>query len=209
VDRLVERLRANKLERIELLATVLREELKRQQEGLADVRKALPDPEGNTMVWLQLVEDGFKKAETIRSAERVRRIGAILMNALMVLPQVNPDEVEELMRVAVDLSDTDVVVLREFVRIEGAGVTNPRGRMDRYDAHSRWEFGEWRSLGISEGDLQSTCSKLEGFGLVTRIAPPNNLNILADFETRYALLQKGQRFVEFVKSSTAKSSDTH
>ena len=48
-------------------------------------------------------------------------------------------------------------------------------------------------------ELDSTFSKLESFGLVVRLAPPNNLNIMADFQNRYALLRKGLDFAGFVR----------
>lgn len=49
--------------------------------------------------------------------------------------------------------------------------------------------------------LDSVFSKLESYGLVARIPPPNNLNITADFQNRYARLSKGLRFVELARSS--------
>jgi len=53
-------------------------------------------------------------------------------------------------------------------------------------------------------ELDSVFSKLESYGLVTRIAPPNNQNILADYQNRYALLSKGGRFVALIRSRAAK-----
>lgn len=54
------------------------------------------------------------------------------------------------------------------------------------------------------GDLDSTFSKLESYGLVSRLAPPNNQNIMADFQNRYVLLQKGLRFSDSITSFAAK-----
>ena len=53
-------------------------------------------------------------------------------------------------------------------------------------------------------ELDSVFSKLESYGLVTRLAPPNNQNIMADIQNRYALLPKGLRFVDLIKSRAEK-----
>jgi hypothetical protein len=44
-------------------------------------------------------------------------------------------------------------------------------------------------------------SKLESYGLVARIPPPNNLNISADFQNRYVLLKKGARFATLIREA--------
>ncbi len=51
-------------------------------------------------------------------------------------------------------------------------------------------------------ELDSVFSKLESYGLASRIAPPNNQNIMADYQNRYVLLPKGARFVDLIKSRT-------
>ena len=37
----------------------------------------------------------------------------------------------------------------------------------------------------------------------SRLAPPNNLNILADFQNRYVLLKKGLRFVTLIREAAS------
>lgn len=39
--------------------------------------------------------------------------------------------------------------------------------------------------------------------IMLEIAPPNNQNIMADYQNRYVLLPKGSRFVDLIKSRTA------
>jgi hypothetical protein len=60
-----------------------------------------------------------------------------------------------------------------------------------------WEQGPWGTR--IDPEIDSVFSKLESYGLVSRIAPPNNLNISADFQNRYVLLAKGLRFVDLVQ----------
>jgi len=141
-----------------------------------------------------LLLDGARKAEATRSTERVRRIGLILANA-SATPRLDADDVEEMMRVAKELSDQDVACLGELVRIEGENLRRT-GHMTRYHAHNIWEKGEWSKVGGDE--TESVFSKLESYGLVGRLPPPNNLNLLADFQYRFALLPKGLQFVDFI-----------
>ena len=145
----------------------------------------------------QLLLDAARKAENTRAKDRVKRIGLILANVVTEQRQTDADEVEEMMRIAMELSDRDIQPLRELVRVEGPTV-QAQGRLERYDAHTRWEQGSWGTRVDSE--LDSVFSKLESYGLVSRIPPPNNLNITADFQNRYVLLRKRLRFVNLIRS---------
>ena len=147
-----------------------------------------------------LVLDAVRKAANTRAVERVKRIGLILANGTIEPTLTDGDEIEEMMRVAMELGDGDVRYLSELVRIEGEQVMN-LGRLTRYAAYTMWEQGFWGASVDSE--IDSTFSKLESYGLVARIPPPNNLNITADFQNRYVLLRKGLRFAELVKQKAS------
>ncbi len=93
-----------------------------------------------------------------------------------------------MMRVAMELSDRDIVFLGELTRIEGS-LLQTQDHISRYEAHTRWEQGFWANLVFPEAD--SVFSKLESYGLVARIPPSNNQNIMADVQNHYVLLAKG------------------
>jgi hypothetical protein len=57
--------------------------------------------------------DAVSKVEDLRDRKRVERIGKILAHAIM-LPMSDFDKAEEMMRVARDLSDADVLGLRHL-----------------------------------------------------------------------------------------------
>lgn len=79
-----------------------------------------------------------------------------------IVPQViDGDGTEEMMRIAMELSGQDVVYLGELVKLEGERV-RASGRLERYDAHTRWEGGPWGTR--PDGELDSTFSKLESYG---------------------------------------------
>ena len=148
----------------------------------------------------ELLLDAARKAENTRAKERVKRIGLILANAI-VQAKIETDEAEEMMRVAMDLSDRDVQLLGELVRIEGP-MLQTRPYIERYQANQAWEHGFWGTR--IDPELDSVFSKLESYGLVSRIAPPNNLTIMADYQNRYVLLKKGMRFVNLTRQAIGK-----
>lgn len=196
---LKDNLAADSAERDRLMLETIAAEVVKHGEELERSRKMLNEQASRMReeVLGELLVDAARKAENTRSKERVRRIGLILANAIIETNPADADEIEEMMRVAAELSDRDVELLRELVRIEGEAMRT-QGRIPRYDAHTRWEQAWWGTRVIPE--LDSVFSKLESYGLVSRIPPPNNLNIMADYQNRYVLLQKGARFVALIRS---------
>jgi hypothetical protein len=184
-----------------LLMETIAEEVVKHAEALEGMKATITEqqPRLSTEEMIPLFVDAMRKAESTRAEERVRRIGLIFANAVFE-KQTDSDEIEELMRVATELGERDVEFLAELVRIEG-GIVRNQGRIERYSAHTIWEQGSWGNR--VDPELDSVFSKLESYGLVTRLAPPNNLNIMADMQNRYALLPKGARFVDLIKSRSA------
>jgi len=201
IEWLRKRLAADGAERDRIMLETIAAEVVKHGEDLERTQKVLTDQESRMSeeVLGPLLVDAARKAENTRAKERVRRIGLILANAMIETGPADADEVEELMRVATELSDRDVELLKELMRIEGDAVRS-QGRIPRYDAHNRWEQGWWGTRVLPE--LDSVFSKLESYGLASRIPPPNNLNIMADYQNRYVLLPKGARFVDLIKSRT-------
>lgn len=191
------RLGEDRYEKIELMLKAIRDELQRHEKQLRKIAEGTEqEKKPRFEQWLALALDGLSKAERTRAHERVERIGKIVANSLVASDLPSADAVEEMMRVAMDLSDVDVQLLNELVRIEGE-LLDQTGRAPRYQAWESWPRGNWGST--PNGDVESVFNKLESFGLVSRLAPPNNLNILADYQNRYSLLRKGLEFIKFVR----------
>lgn len=196
VDRLKEGMGADAAHRIRVMVEVCGDEIIRQEKRLRSLEAQLDKEQAKqrTEAASELLLDASRRASVTRSLERVKRIGLILANGIM--PQViDGDGTEELMRIAMELSDRDVYYLGELVKLEGDNVRTS-GRLERYNAHTRWEHGPWGMR--LDGELDSIFSKLESYGLVSRLAPPNNQSIMADFQNRYVLLQKGLRFIDSI-----------
>jgi hypothetical protein len=192
-----ENLGADSTERINLMLQTLKDEVRKRENAIRSLRESLrsQDEERRTETLKELLLDGARKAESTRDQERVKRVGLILANALVEPKPPDADETEEMMRVATDLSDREIEYLRELIRIEGR-MLETQDHIPRYSAHSIWEQGFWGSSVNPETD--SVFSKLESYGLVARVAPPNNLNIHADFQNLYVLLKKGLRFANLI-----------
>lgn len=148
----------------------------------------------------ELLLEAARRAESTRAKERVERIGLILANAVVEPKSIDADEIEEMMRVAAELSDRDVEFLRELIKIEGSFLQSVN-HIPRYDAYVWWEQGFWGDR--IDPEIDSVFSKLESYGLVSRLAPPNTLTVLADFQNRYVLLKKGVRFVSLIREAAA------
>jgi hypothetical protein len=186
-------------DRIKLMIETCVAELRKHEEELQRLRESLSDKQSQERgeALNALLLDGARKAEATRARDRVRRIGLILANAAIANAMPDGDDVEELLRIAMELSQRDVTFLRELVKVEGPTLET-QDRLARPAAYQMWERCQWTTR--MDGELDSVFSKLESYGLVSRIAPPNNLNIHADFQTRFALLKKGLRFVQFIKT---------
>jgi len=192
VDWLKERFAADSRDRLNLLAESMMGVLRGHDKDIKDFKQR--------NIALDLLEDAIRKAFNTRAHERVKRIGLILANGMIEPQPRDGDEIEEMMRVAMELSDDDVRHLAELVQIEGEIVARD-GRISRYSAHEKWGQGFWGTR--VHADLDSVFSKLESYGLVSRLAPPNNLNITADFQNRYALVKKGLRFVQLIREKAS------
>jgi hypothetical protein len=155
-----------------------------------------------------LILDCIVKAENLRTKDRIARLARILVHAAEVGPRDRGDYVEEMLRVATSLDESDIRVLREIVRVQSPQLSQNLGRVKHFVAHNamRGIVGSLRQEGFIQGEIDSVCAKLESFGLVSRTE--RNVNLVSDDPTPYALLRKGLDFVEYIKSAAEKAAVT-
>lgn len=182
-------------ENSELMVTTMWEELKRISFDFEQFRKEYPRLDEVR----RLVIDGMRKAENLRDRKRVERIGKILAHAI-TLESKDFDKAEEMMRVARDLSDQDVLGLRHLYDTQ-FGILERSGLQVNVDNVNR----AWRNSlpirigGIIEAEYLSVFLKLQGFGLATLVEriqtelPPN--------EQVFALLAKGADFARYIQGA--------
>lgn len=178
--------------------SVVVEELKyalKQVGELKDEQQRFMNSEGP-----RLLTEAAKRASETRDHERLRRLAVIFVHGVQNASAVAVPEAEEFMRLAVLLSETDVLVLREFVKHQ-AGLENTSkqsGRSLLDTANQVWRNSKPAVEGLREGDLQSSCSRLQAFGLLVRIERVQSA--LSPDEIPYALLGLGERFAEYIRS---------
>lgn len=194
----IEKLRAkDEQHRLAVLLETFEQEFARLN---ADVEAMLvkfspAERERTAATMIGLIADASRKAAATRSDERVKRIATILAHGLAALRINEADEIDEMMRIAMELTDTDVDYLGKLVQLEGS-IVKTDGRITRYEALRRWEQSAWGNR--NDPEVEGIFAKLEGYGLVWRLPSPNNMNTMADIMNQYSLLAKGLRFVELI-----------
>jgi hypothetical protein len=197
-------LQKRKEQQTHLLLEAFKQEIQRhtrQLDSLMSSKQSVGDKLRSEEELVKLAMEALRRAGDTRAEQRVKRIGAILANAYVNPASIDSDSAEEMMRIAQDLTDRDVMFLRDLFQVEGERVRK-LGSIHRYDAYELWLKGPWR--GRIDPELDSVFSKLESYGLVSRLAPPNSINITGDYQHRYVLLPKGVQFVDMIGSFAPK-----
>jgi hypothetical protein len=190
LHRLNQRSRENR----DYLLDVLTEELKRirgKVEHLSEDRQFIEHD------YMELVLDGLKRAESLRSKDRIARIAKILAHSADAGTTKPADETEEMMRVAMDLTDQDVAVLREIDRAQAKILEWNRDTAPLDPVNDAWRDDPPKVEGMLPAAMVSACEKLQSFGLVTRV-DRNNFKLKLSV-TPYGLLTKGHDFVEYIR----------
>jgi hypothetical protein len=202
------RVRKREEDRRRYMADTLRDELRRVRSRLEQL-----DEEYQRFVqgeFWDLVLDGLQKAERTRSFSRITRIARILANTTVDRPLKTGDETEEIMRVAMDLDDDDIRVLAELVRGQKDSLDEASGRVNHEAANNYWRSGiagqltdgknPAARLGMSEGEIQSHCAKLQAYGLIVQVQ--RNDMKLAQGIVPYSVLRRAVDFVNAIRSAT-------
>jgi hypothetical protein len=118
------------------------------------------------------------------------------------------DETEETMRVAMDLADDDIRVLAELARGQKDSLDEASGRVNQEAANNYWRSGiaeqltDGKSpaarLGMSKGEMQSHCAKLQAYGLIIQV-PRNDMKLPLGI-VRYSVLRRAVEFVDAIRS---------
>jgi len=187
-----------RIENSETVINTLWEEGKRVSSAI----NALQQESVNRDEVRRLILDAIHKAEDLRDRKRVERIGKILAHALTLGPDTNFDKAEEMMRVARDLSDQDVVGLRYLYDTQFVALQQNHLRINVDDINTIWrEKVPINIEGVLQAEYISIFLKLQGLGLATLVErkqtqlPPN--------EQVFALLAKGADFVRYIQGAVS------
>ena len=153
----------------------------------------------------RLTLDASSKADDLRDRKRVERIGKILAHAI-TLAVSNFDKAEEMMRVARDLSDQDVLGLRHLYDTQFESLRVHGLNFDINETNRIWRenLAADRIPGVLKPEWLSIFLKIQGLGLATSVerieteVPPN--------EQVFALLPKGADFVRYIQGAVGTDS---
>jgi hypothetical protein len=190
-----------RVENSELMLRTAWEELKRVSARLEDIEKDVIRREEAR----RLILDATRKAEDLRDRKRIERIGKILAHAITLGPMSNFDKAEELMRVARDLSDQDVLGLRHLYETQSETLKLHGLNFDVNDINRIWRenLSTERIEGVLRPEWLGIFLKLQGLGLATAVErigtqiPPN--------EQVFALLPKGADFIRYIEGAVAEA----
>ncbi len=149
--------------------------------------------------WGELWADANRKARVTRAKERIRRISQILASSIRE-PIPPPDETEEAMRIAMELTDDDVLVL-ERVYQAAQGYEHSKGWNDTIFAPEVPE--------IPRGRVLTSFAKLQAFGLIIKPQDHAVLTRSASYPTGggFLVLPLGVSFVESITRSNESESN--
>ena len=184
-----------RVENSKLMLNTMLEELKRVSAVLDDLRE---DPLRRDGV-RKLILDATRKAEDLRDSERVKGIGKILAHAITLGPMSNFDKAEELMRVARDLSDQDVLALGHLYDSQFSAQIASGWNLDNNKVNALWNQKRPQIPGtVLFGEGDSIFLKLQGLGVVVY---NGNFSSTAPNERVFALLPKGADFVRYIQGA--------
>jgi hypothetical protein len=179
------------------LAQVVAEEVKRHSAEMIrlwgsceEYRRFMKD------VMPGLILDALRRAEQLRAKERIRRLGLIVMHAARVGPQEGADQVEEMMRIAADMTDEDVLVLKR--------ISETYDRYLQLPAHAGHILTMPGIDGVERNAIVSICGKLQSLGLIA--TPERHAAVMGEFGWPpgggFVPLVRGQTFLKFVAETT-------
>lgn len=182
-----------------LMLRVAWEELKRISAEAEDLRQGSVSPDEVRRLTL----DAIRKAEDLRDQRRIERIGKILAHAITLGPMSDFDKAEEMMRVARDLSDQDVLALRQIHDSQFPALSGNGWGLDVHQVNVLWKEKKPSVPGtVLPGELASIFLKLQGLGLVTSVERMNTQH--GPNEQVFSLLPKGADFVRYIQGAVGR-----
>lgn len=142
--------------------------------------------------WVVLLVDADRKARATLGKTRIERIATILCSSIRIEPAPPAERTEELMRIAMELTDNDVLVLKHI-----------RGAMEAYD---RLPALAVHSLvmpdvpGLTPDSVLGICGKLQSLGLIATAEQRSKASIQGSYPVGggFVLLDRADAFLTFI-----------
>jgi glycine cleavage system protein P-like pyridoxal-binding family len=145
----------------------------------------------------RLLVEAVSKAERTGSKERIDRLSLIIVHTVVEGPTADLEEVDEMMRLTLDISDADIDVLGKIYAKQAQGLSFLKYMPDQNVANSTWKELEDTHPIFKSSEIYSICAKLQSFGLATQV--PRIPTTLGLTSMPYAILKKGADYLEAIK----------
>jgi hypothetical protein len=167
-------------------------------QGLEDRFKTLSDSHRQFIEeqFPRLLIEAVSKAERTGSKERIERLSLIVVHTMVEGPKADLEEVDEMMRVTVDLTDTDVDILTKIYAVQGDELRRTGFQPETNLANNTWRELQSEDPIFKSSEIHSICAKLQSLGLVTQV--PRIGTTLDLTSMPYAVLGKGADYLEAV-----------
>lgn len=145
--------------------------------------------------WVALLFDADKKARATRAKSRIERIAKILCSSIRIEPTPLADQTEEMMRIAMEMADQDVFVLKRL-----------RGAVDKYQhlaADALHILAVPDVPGVKPDSVLGICGKLQSLGLISTAQQHAIALKLSSYPSGggFILLDRAEAFLGFIADS--------
>lgn len=147
--------------------------------------------------WTALLFDADKKARATRAKTRIGRIAKILASSIRIEPTPPADQTEEMMRIATELTDDDVLVLKQL----------------KEAVYKYWHLPAHAVHTLMVPDLQTVapdsvlgiCGKLQSLGLIATAQQHAMALKQSSYPSGggFVLLDRAEAFLKFITGTDA------
>ena len=144
----------------------------------------------------RLLLEAVSKAERTGSKERVDRLSRIVVHTVAQGPPADLEEVDEMLRVTVDLSSEDIDVLAMIYEVQGNELRRTQFLPEQNLANSTWRELQSKHPLFKSSKIHSICAKLQSLGMVAQVERISTTLDLTSIP--YAVLEKGAHYLEAI-----------
>ncbi len=144
----------------------------------------------------RLLIEAVDKAERTGSKVRIDRLSLIIVHAVVQGPSADIEEVDEMLRITVDLSDEDIDVLAKIYLAQGDELRRTGFLPEQNLANSTWRDLQSRYPLFKTSKIHSICAKLQSLGMVAQVE--RIVTTLDLTSTPYAILEKGANYLHAI-----------
>jgi hypothetical protein len=143
--------------------------------------------------WVALLFDADRKARAALGKARIERIAKILCSSIQIEPTPAAEQTEDLMRIAMELTDNDIIVLRRI-----------REEFETYNSELPGALTMPKVPGLTADSVLGICGKLQSLGLVATAEQHATATTHGSYPRGggFVLLDRAEAFLKFIAVTT-------